>query len=140
MRRAGAFAAVLAALALSGCGQLDLTPEGDPGRVLVGRVELSDGATLPDDATLTVRVVDKSNTGMPPQVLGSQTVRNPGGGAPIEFRVGYRAEDDVLRRGLNIEARISFGGKVRYYNRNGYAVTLGNAADVHRIGVQPTGQ
>lgn len=140
MRPATLIALAGTALALSGCGQLDLTPESDPARVLVGRVELSDGAVLPDDATLTVRVIDKSNIGMPPQVLGSQTVRSPGGGAPIEFRVEYRAEDDVLRRGLNIEARVSYGGKVRYYNRNGYAVSLGNAADVHRIGVQPTGQ
>ena len=140
MRPAAATALAFAALALSGCGQLDLSPEGDPSRVLVGRVELSDGAVLPNDATLTVRVVDKSSIGMPPQVLGSQTVRNPGGGAPIEFRVEYRAEDDVLRRGLNIEARVSYGGKVRYYNQNGYAVTLGNASDIHRIGVQPAGQ
>jgi uncharacterized lipoprotein YbaY len=140
LRPAAATALVFAALALSGCGQLDLSPVGDPARVLVGRVELSDGAALPDDATITVRVVDTSNIGMPPVVLGSQTTRNPGGGAPIEFRIEYRAEDDVLRRGLNIEARVSYGGKVRYYNRNGYAVSLGNAADIHRIGVQPTGQ
>jgi len=51
----------------------------------------------------------------------------------------YRAEDDVLRKGLNIDARVSFGGKVRYYNRNSYVVTLGNAADAHRISVNPVG-
>jgi len=47
--------------------------------------------------------------------------------------------DDLLRQGLNVEARIAYGGKVRYYNLNKYAVTLGNAADAHRIAVVPTG-
>lgn len=128
--------AAAAALALCGCGQLDLTPEGDPGRVLTGRVELSDGAALPADTVVTVRVVDPTNPGMPPEVLGSQTLANPGAG-PIEFRVVYRAEDEVLRRGLNIEARVSTAGKMRYFNRNKYALTLGNAADPHVITVNP---
>jgi uncharacterized lipoprotein YbaY len=125
-----------AALALAGCGQLDLAPEGDPGRVLTGRIELGDGGALPADAVVSVRVVDPSNTGMPPVVLGSQTISRPGS-APVEFRVVYRAEDELLRRGLNIEARVSFGGKVRYFNRNKYVVTPGNAADPHRITVNP---
>ncbi len=129
-------ALVAAALAFSGCGQLDLTPEGDPGRVLTGRIELSDGAALPADSVVTVRVVDPTNTGMPPEVLGSQTLQNPGAG-PIEFRVVYRAEDEVLRRGLNIEARVSTGGKVKYFNMNKYALTLGNAAAPHPITVNP---
>ncbi len=134
MKLRGAIAAT--ALALCGCGQLDLTPEGDPGRVLTGRVELSDGATLPADTVVTVRVVDPTNTGMPPEVLGSQTLTNPGA-APIEFRVVYQAEDEVLRRGLNIEARVSTGGKVRYFNRDKYALILGSAADPHVITVNP---
>lgn len=137
MKIAPGIVAALAALTFAGCGQLDLTPEGDPARVLAGRVELGDGAALPAGSEITVRVVDGSIAGMPPQVLGSQTVHNPGGGAPIEFRVEYRAEDWLLRQGLNIEVRVSYGGKVRYYNRNRYAVTLGNAADIHRITVNP---
>ena len=133
-----ALLAAAAALALSGCGQMDLTPEGDPGRVLVGSVDIGEQIPLPADATVTVRVVGNSSPGMPPVVLGSQTIANPGV-APVAFRVEYRAEDEVLRQGLNIEARISFGGRVRYYNVNNYAVTLGNAADEHRIVVARTG-
>jgi uncharacterized lipoprotein YbaY len=128
--------AIAAALALCGCGQLDLTPEGDPGRVATGRIELGDGAVLPADSVVTVRVVNPTSTGMPPEILGSQTLTNPGAG-PIEFRVVYRAEDDLLRRGLNIEARVSTGGKVRYFNANQYALNLGNAADPHVITVNP---
>jgi uncharacterized lipoprotein YbaY len=127
-----------AALALSGCGQLDLTPEGNPSRVLVGQVEIGGDALLPADTVVTVRVVDASAVGMPPQVLGSQTIRNPGI-APVPFRVEYRAEDELLRSGLNVEVRVSYGGKVRYFNLNRYAVTLGNAADTHRIRVNAAG-
>ena len=136
MKSLAALLATAAALAFAGCGQLDLTPEGDPGRVLTGRIDLSDGAALPADAVVAVRVVDPSHTGMPPQVLGSQTLTSPGA-APIGFRVVYRAEDALLRRGLNIEARVSFGGKVRYFNMNQYALNLGNAADPHRVTVNP---
>jgi uncharacterized lipoprotein YbaY len=127
-----------AALALVGCGQLDLTPEGDPSRVVTGQVEIGEDVALPADTVVTVRVEDASAVGLPPQVLGSQTIKNPGV-APIPFRVEYRAEDDVLRRGLNIEVRISIGGKVRYYNQNHHVVTLGTAGDVHRINVSPVG-
>jgi len=52
----------------------------------------------------------------------------------------YRAEDEVLRKGLNIEVRVSFGGRVRFFNQNNYAVTLGNATDTHRVSVNPVGQ
>jgi uncharacterized lipoprotein YbaY len=138
MRHAIGLLAAAAALALAGCGHLELSPEGDPLRVVTGQVELGASEALPTDAVITVRVVDASNPGMPPEVLGSQTIKNPGA-APIGFRVEYRAEDEVLRRGLNIEARVSIGGRVRYYNLSRYAVTLGNASDPHRIYVNPVG-
>jgi uncharacterized lipoprotein YbaY len=130
--------AAAAALALTGCGQMDLTPEGDPGRVLTGTVDIGEETALPADTTVTVRVVDASNPGMPPVVLGSQTITNPGV-APVAFRVVYRADDETLRQGLYVDARISFGGKVRFFSLNKYAVTLGNAADEHRVTVVRTG-
>ena len=130
--------AAAAALALSGCGQMDLTPVGDPARVLSGTVDIGEESALPADTTVTVRVVDASAAGMPPVVLGSQTITNPGV-APVAFRVEYRAEDELLRQGLNVEVRVSYGGKIRYYNLNKFAVTLGNAADEQRIAVVRTG-
>ena len=138
MRFAPVLLAAFAVVASAGCGQLDLTPEGNPSRVLIGQVDWGDATPLPADATVTVRVVDASKVGMPPDVLGSQTIRNPGV-APVAFRVEYRAEDDVLRHGLNVEVRVSWGGRVRYYNVNGHAVTFGNAADTHRVTVNPVG-
>ncbi|MGA2016052.1 MAG: YbaY family lipoprotein [Opitutaceae bacterium] len=136
MKSPKAALAALAALALAGCAGMDLTPEGNPSRVLTGQIDLGGPAALPADAMVTVRVVDAS-AGMPPQVLGSQTIRNPGA-APIAFRVEYSAEDDVLRRGLNVEARVSYGGSVRYFNVNKYVVTLANAGGPLLITVNPT--
>jgi uncharacterized lipoprotein YbaY len=130
--------AALVALASAGCGHLDVTPEGDPARVLTGEVSIGENTVLPPDAVVTVRVVDSSAVGMALQVLGSQTITHPGA-APVAFRVEYRADDDTLRRGLSVEARISYGGRVRYFNVNRYAVTLGNADDPHRINVSTAG-
>jgi uncharacterized lipoprotein YbaY len=125
----------LAALGtLAGCGQMDLTPEGNPSRVLSGEVSIGEAISLPADTTVTVRVIDTNTQGMPPNVLGAQTITNPGV-SPVPFHVEFQAEDDLLRLGLNIEVRVSYGGKVQYFNRNHYAVTLGNVSDTHRISV-----
>jgi uncharacterized lipoprotein YbaY len=125
----------LAALGgLAGCGQMDFTPEGNPSRVLGGEVSIGEAASLPADTTVTVRVIDTNTQGMPPRVLGAQTITNPGV-SPVAFHVEFQAEDDLLRLGLNIEVRVSYGGKVQYFNRNHYAVTLGNVSDTHRISV-----
>jgi len=129
-------AVAAALLLLAGCGEMDLTPEGNPARVLVGEIDLGDTAPLPADATATVRVVDETVIGTPPNVLGAQTLEHLGA-PPYAFRVEYRAEDDLLRRGLNIEVRVSYNGKVRFFNRNRYAITFGNAADPHRVNVDP---
>ena len=74
----------------------------------------------------------------PPTVLGEQTIRNPGQ-APVAYRIEYTATDEQLRRGLNIEARVAFGGRVRFSNRNGFAITLLNVSDPHAIVVNPVG-
>ncbi|HEY1847773.1 MAG TPA: YbaY family lipoprotein [Opitutaceae bacterium] len=136
MRQVLGILAVGAMLATAGCGQLDLTPEGDPSRALVGQIEYSSEDALPPGAVLTIRVVDTS--ALPPNVLGTQTIENPGP-SPVAFHVNYFAVDDLLRRGVNVEARLSFGGKVRYYNVNHYVVTLGTAGDSHSIHVNPVG-
>jgi uncharacterized lipoprotein YbaY len=150
--------ALAALAACAGCGEMVLSPSaiGDPARVLNGEVDIDDVSALPPDASVTVRVVDMNSPQqgagagqpldsaappvgrLPPTVLGAQTIANPGS-VPVNFRVEYRAEDDVLIRGLNIEVRVSYGGKVQYYNRNRYAVSLGNATDSHRITVERSG-
>jgi len=147
-------AAALALPFAGGCGHLDLTPEGNPSRVLTGAVEFDVATTLPADSVVVVRVVDPTGltetapaqvlgtpateqpTTLPPKVLGEQVIRNPGQ-TPVPFRVEYEAGDEQLRRGLNIEARVSSGGKLRYFNRNSYSITLNSVNDAHTITVNP---
>ena len=138
---------------LAGCGHLDLTPEGDPHRVLIGAVELPGEAVLPADAVVVVRILDPARTAapsptavlgevstpapemsQPPTILGEQTIRNPAQ-QPVPFRLEYTATDEQLSRGLNIEARVAYGGRVRYSNRDSFAITLTNVSDSHRITV-----
>jgi len=144
---------VLVAGSTAGCGHLDLAPQDDSNRVLNGTVAFNGPVALPDDAVVLVRVIDAvpppaasqapgdttlkhpvPPPDMPPDVLGETTVRNPGT-PPIPFQVEYHAEADQLRRGLNVEARVSYGGKVRYYNFNRYAVGSNDYTEPHTIWV-----
>jgi putative lipoprotein len=132
--------ALLGAMLLSaGCGHLDLQPESDGDRVLTGTVNFHVPEPLPPDAVVTVRLLDTSGPSGAPMQLGEQTVNHPDA-PPVPFRIEYTATDAQLRRGLIIEARVSFGGTVRFYNVNGYAVTLAKAADPHEVWVNPAGK
>ena len=127
-----------AALLVTGGGHLDVTPPGREDRVLSGMVNYELDAALPADAEVTVRVVDASAPGAGLRVLGETTIKNPGK-APIPFRVEYRADDQVLMHLVQVEARISFGGKLRFYSVAGHPITLGNVNDTHVVQVEPTG-
>ncbi len=148
------FAALATMLSTAGCGSIDVTPEGNPNRVLTGTVTV--GAALPAGAEITVRLVAAPSqemartpaaTDMPvatrptPQsaerVLGEQTqTLSAPTTDPVPFRVAYVADDAMLRRGLSLEARVSFGGRVRYRSFTGHVVTLGNAPYKQDIAVQ----
>jgi uncharacterized lipoprotein YbaY len=145
--------AALAAPMLFGCGHVDFTPAGagNPNRVLIGTVQAPDSETLPPDTVVAVEVVDPERatekppsavlgepataplqSTLPPKVLGEQVIRSPGQ-FPVAFRIEYTAVDEQLERGLILQARVSYGGKVRYFNVNSSAVTLGNYAEPHSI-------
>ncbi len=134
---AGALVAAL--LVNAGCGHLALQAEGDPERVLTGTVNFHAAEPLPPDTVVTVRLIDPAGPGGLPAMLGEKTIENPGS-PPVAFKIEYRAEDDLLRRGLKLEARVSIGGKLRYYNVSGYGVTLAKAADPQEIWVTLTGK
>lgn len=152
-------ASFLFALALfftgAGCQQLDLTPEGDPQRVVTGKVTLGDTTLFPPGTEVVVRVVDNSvmerphgvagadipivdrNRPIPVErVLGEQIVRSPGV-TPVPFRVEFRADDAALRRGLLIDVRISFEGKVRYRTLTAHMLTLTGVRFPQEVAVQP---
>lgn len=144
-----------AALALAGCSHLDLAGSSDPNRVLTGSVDfrdphqLPDSAQLPVGATLVVRVIDpnppqaaapvltSAQASAPklaavPEVLGEQTITDPGD-PPFRYRIEYRADDDRLRSGLTLEARVSYGGRLQFSNSTSYSVGLNDANDPHPI-------
>ena len=139
--------------AATACSHLDLAPDSDPSRVIEGMVTLRSDAVLPPDTVVVVRVIDTENrepmagaTDLPvmdrmkpvasERVLGQQTIKAPAG-VPIPFRVEYTADDALLRRGLNVEARISYGGRVQYRTGNAHLVTLSSSNFPHEVWVEP---
>lgn len=120
----------------AGCAYVEITQVGDPNRVMTGKVTLVPGMPVPDGAILSVRVVDTVIATSGPVLLGQQRIAISGE-PPFEFRVEYRAADDLLRKGVNVEAKILVNGKLRYGNLTGYVVTLGRAAGNQEITVFP---
>ena len=67
----------------------------------------------------------------------SASTLTAGTAEPVSFRIEYTADDAMLRRGLNVEARVSFGGKLRYRTINAHVVTLASSAYRQDVAVQP---
>lgn len=143
-----------ALLAGGGCAAINTTAGGETNRVIAGTVNFRGDFVLPADAEVVVRLIDAAAVGrerslankdLPlvdrpkaepaPQVLGEQTIKAPAAG-PVPFRIDYNADDELLRHGLNLDARISYGGRVRLRTVTTRAVTLGNAADPHEVWVE----
>ena len=103
------------ALLLAGCSSLDRTPSPTGDRVLTGTVNSRVGTSLPADAVVTVRLLDLSKT--PPAVLAVKTYEHPGD-MPVAFSLDYKAEDIAPPQRAGLDARITAGGKMRYYNAN----------------------
>lgn len=119
---------------LAGCGHVDMTPPASADRVLNAVVTNNTQAELPPDTEVVVRVVDVSADDGRGEVLGEETVMNPAQ-MPVSVRVEYRAEDATLRRGVNVEARISIGGRLRYLTTSAHPITPGNVNDTHIVQV-----
>ena len=147
-------------LAVAGCNSmsLDIRPEGDPNRVLNGTINYGSEKPLPPDAEIVVRVLDVASVeqtrsaanrdlpiaprppvALPPTVLAEQTIKSPGA-SPVPFRLEFRASDALLRHGLNIDARISFDGRVRFRTVNAHVVTLSSVGVSHEVWVAVTGR
>lgn len=137
-----------------GCGHIETSPGGDVNRVLAGEVNYRGDLTLPPDAEVVVRLIDPSGASLAPSVaardlpvadrarvtpvpavLAEQTIK-PSGPGPVPFRLEFIAEDGLLRRGLNLEARVSYGGGVRLRTVTTRAVTLTSVSDPQRVWVE----
>ncbi|MEY2878923.1 MAG: hypothetical protein RLZZ15_1303 [Verrucomicrobiota bacterium] len=149
----------LALLALAGCGTgtLELARSGDPSRVVTGSVIFRPESPLPADTEIVVTLVDASSVAqtraaaksdlpggaraqvvLPPTQLGQQTLTATAAGSvvpPVPFRIEFQASDELLRHGLNLEARVSFGGRVRYRLVNAHLVTKNNLTTDHELWV-----
>lgn len=141
--------------AAAGCGHLDLTPESDPERVITGTVNVRMNLIPPPDSELVVRIVQPPDVTatptsaagdlvigqrgvrtVPERVVAQQVVRAPAA-MPAPYRVEFRASDAQLRRGLNIEARISWGGRLRFRNVEAQLVTSAAADKPVTIWLEP---
>lgn len=145
-------AASLVLLLATGCGHLDLARTSDPDRVVNGTVSFN--RPVPAGAELVVRIIESTSNQPGPanlelavgdrgrpapveRVLGEQVQRLPtGAGEPVTFRVEFQADDALLRRGVNLEARVSHGGRVRFRTLNAHVVTLASHAYRHDITVE----
>jgi uncharacterized lipoprotein YbaY len=125
---------------LAGCAHLDTSAPGADDRVLTGVVTSgAGGGALPPDSEVTIRIVDLSGADGRGETLGEATIENPGA-MPVAFRIEYRAEDATLMRDVNVEARISVGGRLSYMSMGGHPITLSNVNDSHVIQVMPTAE
>ena len=124
----------------AGCGSMDLTPPSFGDRALEGAVVFQiAGPVMPADTEVkTTHVGDIEQAGVLArgEVLGEQTIIEPSK-PPIPFRIEYRAEDAVLRRGLNIDVRVSIAGKLAYYTASAHPLTSANVNEMHLVEVVP---
>jgi uncharacterized lipoprotein YbaY len=141
-------------LVVAGCEAVDLTPAGNPERVLTGGVRAP--AALPAGAEVVVRVVDTTMTAPPTTMKNDLPIADRGRPVPAErilgeyrqklmagtidpvpFKIEYHAEDSELRRGLNVDVRVTFDGRVRYRTISAHVLTLGSAPYPQEVLVQP---
>lgn len=143
-------------LALTGCQQIDLTPESDPQRVVTGTVKLPADIIFPPETEVLVRVVDNTATELagttPPgdiptldrgrpakseRSLGEHIIRAPAG-QPVPFQVEFRADDKLMRRGVLIDVRISYHRRVQFRTLSAHMLTLSSLRFPQEVWVQPS--
>lgn len=134
------------------CSNLELAKETSPDRVLTGTV-IARGS-VPAGAEMSVRLLDlapreaprnpmtEMTTTLPRTVVAERVVAEKSfavttaGGEPIPFQLPFSATDADLRHGLNLEVRISHGGKVRFRSITAHVVTLASAPYPHEVQVE----
>lgn len=125
----------LTLLALVGCANVDLNPIPDLNRVVTGTVSFAEPATLPSDAVIVVRVLETSRSDGMSKIIGEQIIRG-GGNSPIPYKVEFRAVDALVQRGMNIEARVAYDGRVQLFNAENYAISAADISTPKEIAVE----
>jgi uncharacterized lipoprotein YbaY len=129
------FVFLLTCALAAGCADMALSPPENIDRIVTGTVTFTEPATLPADAQVTIRVLDTSQTNGLSKIIADRTIKG-GGPSPIAFKIEFRAEEALVRRGLNLEARIEYGGKVQLFNANSFAITSANLSSPHEVAVE----
>lgn len=119
--------------ALAGCQNIDTTPQPKGDRVLKGTVNYRSDVVLPADAVVTVRLLDISQS--PVRILSEQTFPWPGS-LPIPFQLDYQAEDIQPPQRAGMDARITAGGKLRYYNSTPIPISPNSAEGSFTVWVE----
>ena len=103
---------------------------------VTGTVTYLEKIALPPDAMVEVQLLDVSKQDTPGDVVNEQTILNPGQ-PPIPFSVEYDPTRIVSNHRYAIQAKISFGGELKYTNQSAYnVITNGNPTKVEVV-VQP---
>lgn len=138
-----------------GCGSIEVAGSGNPERILNGTV--SAGGALPAGAEIVVRLMAPPPPGdglrpaaneMPvasravgpavERVLGEHVQTLTAVTAePVPFRLAYHADDATLRRGLNLDVRVSVAGRLRFRTISAHVVTLASSPYPQAVTVQP---
>lgn len=147
------FLAAVAALLAAGCSSLDFNREVEVTRVIAGTVNI--GQSFPAGSEVMVRVLEMPGAAAPvamsapaervhavaaERILGEFTV-TLAASAPdgLPFRISLGADDTKLQRGILLEGRVVYGGRLRFRTVNAHAVTAQSVAYPQRVVLQSAG-
>ena len=125
--------ALLSALFLSGCscGSEDLYDR----PAVSGTVTYRERIALPDDAVVSVKLLDTSLQDVAATVLGEQVIHTEGQQAPIPFEIQYNETDIQSNHTYQIGVRITDGsGKLLFINTTATPV-ITRGAPTHDVEV-----
>jgi uncharacterized lipoprotein YbaY len=125
-------------LALAGCQFMDTSPLPTGNQVLKVTVAWPAGVMLPDDATVTVTLLDLSRNNLP---MDQRTLAHPGA-SPATLELFYRAKDIQPPHRARVEARVAWGGQLRLRSNSIISTSAGlvtpeNAARTVALTVSP---
>ncbi len=140
-------------LATVGCTHVDVTSGAGSNHVVTGIVKCPTRLVAPPDSEVAVRIVggagaaasigagndlivDRHEGGAAGAVIAEQTIHAPWT-MPVPFQIEFRADEVRLRQGLNLEARISWGGRVRYRSVESQVITPANLDKPYTLWVEP---
>ncbi|QYM79203.1 YbaY family lipoprotein [Horticoccus luteus] len=124
------------ALWWAGCTTPKKTPPVVDQLTLAGHVLTTDNSALPDDAVLTVRLLDVSSPDDPAGVVAEQST-SASGRPPIGFMLRYRPAEAERGHRFVLDARIESMGKLRYYSLKPQPVKLDGTEGPHELLVAP---